>query len=98
MASQQTLEEALCCGTVPLRLQINIYYFAVLIYCSPKVMLLAFYIYEDFIDVEGIAVASVLTFQSPSADRSEIDAPETDRFPATGDASPSEQIFNVTVA
>jgi hypothetical protein len=53
---------------------------------------------KDFIDVKGITVAAVLTFQSPNADRTELDAPEKDRFPANGDASLSEQIFNVTVA
>jgi hypothetical protein len=38
-------------------------------------MLLAVDLYEDFIDEERIAVTAVLSFQSSSVDRSELDAP-----------------------
>ena len=41
-------------------------------------MLLAVYLHEDFIDVEGITVASVLSLQSPGVQGTEFDAPETD--------------------
>ena len=42
---------------------------------------------EDFIDVEGVAVASVLSFQAASVNRTELDAPEADRFSTDGNAS-----------
>ena len=60
VTSQQALEKALGGRPVPLRLEIHVYDFAVLIYDSPKVLLLAVDLYEDFVDVEGVAVASVL--------------------------------------
>ena len=47
---------------------------AVLIYSSPQIMLLAVDLYEDFIDVEGVAVASVLSLQSPGVYSAELDA------------------------
>ena len=42
---------------------------------------------EDFIDVEGIAVASVLSLQPSSVYSSEFDTPEADGFAADCDAS-----------
>ena len=42
---------------------------------------------EDFIDVEGVAVASVLTLQSACINGSELYAPETDRLSGYSDAS-----------
>ena len=56
------------------------------------------YLDEDFVNVKGIAVASMLSFQAPSIDCSEFDAPQTDGFTADGDASLSEQILDVSVA
>ena len=41
----------------------------------PHVMLLAADHYEDFIDVERIAVTAILSFQSSGADYSEVDTP-----------------------
>jgi hypothetical protein len=68
-------------------LKIHINHFSVLIYGSPKVVLLAIDFDEDLIDIKGIAVASVLAFQSSSIDSSEFDAPELDRLSSDGDAS-----------
>jgi len=56
------------------------------------------YLDEDFVNVEGIAVASMLSFQTASIDYSKFDAPQPDGFTADGDASLSEQIFDVSVA
>nr|WP_279244836.1 hypothetical protein [Candidatus Litorirhabdus singularis] len=53
---------------------------------------------EDFVDVEGIAIASVLLFQSPGVHCTELDAPEADCFAAYCDATLCEQIFNIAVA
>jgi hypothetical protein len=53
---------------------------------------------EDFIDVEGITVASMLSFQSACINGSELDTPEPDRFTADSDASLGQQIFDIPMA
>ena len=53
---------------------------------------------KDFINVEGVAVAPVLAFQSSGVNCPELDAPEADCFSADDDASFSEKVFDVTVA
>ena len=53
---------------------------------------------EDFVDVESVAVASVLAFQSTCINRSEFNTPEADRFPANSYASFSEQVLDIQVA
>ena len=60
-------------------------------------MLLAADFDEDFIDVERVAIASVLSLQATGINRSELDAPEADRFAADDDASFSEEIFYIAV-
>jgi hypothetical protein len=49
-----------------------------LIHSPPKVVLLAVDLHEDFIDVEGITVASVFSFQPSSVQSTKLDAPEAD--------------------
>jgi hypothetical protein len=34
--------------------------------------------YEDFINIERIAAATMITLQTPGVDRSKLDAPEAD--------------------
>jgi hypothetical protein len=41
-------------------------------------VLLAIDLYEYFIDEEGIAVASVLSLQSPGIETAKLDAPQAD--------------------
>jgi len=74
MTAQEPFEEAFCSSSVTPGLQKNINYFAILIHGSPQVMLLAVNFDEDFIDVEGIAIASVLPLQAAGINRSELDA------------------------
>jgi len=45
---------------------------------------------EYFIDIEGIAIASVTSLQSPGAQFPELDAPEANRFQSDDDASLSQ--------
>ena len=71
---------------------------ALLVNSPPQIVLLAVDLHKDFIDVEGVAVASVLAFQPAGINGSEFDAPEADRFAADGDTSLSEKVFYVTVA
>ena len=60
-------------------------------------MLFAINLYEDFIDVEGVTVALMLSFQTAGIFCAEFDAPETDRFVRDGNASFSEQIFDISM-
>jgi hypothetical protein len=61
-------------------------------------MLLPVYFYEDLIDAEGIAIASMLSLQAAAINGSELDASDPDRFPSDGDSSFREQIFNISMA
>ena len=61
-------------------------------------MLFAVYLYEDLIDVEGVTVATMFTLQSSGVKRSELDAPQADRFSGERDTSFSQDIFDVPVA
>jgi hypothetical protein len=53
---------------------------------------------EDFVDEEGVAVASMFAFQSAGVNGAEFDAPKADGLSADGDASFSKEIFNISVA
>ena len=61
-------------------------------------MLFAIDLHEDFIDEEGIAVAMMLSLQSPGEPGTELDTPEPNGFVGDCDASLSKQIFDITVA
>ena len=52
---------------------------------------------EDLVNVEGIAVASVLSLQSASVDGTKLDTPETDRFSGYGDTALGEKVLDITV-
>ncbi|MGB5706054.1 MAG: hypothetical protein WBM41_04435, partial [Arenicellales bacterium] len=56
----------------------------------PKIVILANDLYEDFIDEEGVTVASVLSLQSFGVKGSEFDAPKTDCYSRYGDAALSQ--------
>ena len=61
-------------------------------------MLLAIDLHKYFVDVEGIAVATMLTLQAAGINNSEFDTTKPDRFSADSDASLSKEIFDITVA
>ena len=50
---------------------------------------------EDFVNEEGVAVASVLSLQSACVNGSELDAPEVDGFATDCDASLGKQILDI---
>jgi len=50
-------------------------------------MLLAIDLDEDFINVNGISIATVLPLQASGIDGSEFDTPQADRFATDSDAS-----------
>jgi hypothetical protein len=96
--SQQPPEEPCRGSTITLGLKIHIDHIAILIYGSPKVMLLAVYFDEDFVDVEGVPITSVLSFQTPGVQSTELDTPETDRLATDSNATFSEEILDIPVA
>jgi hypothetical protein len=54
--------------------------------------------HEDFINEEGVAIASLAPLQSTSKNGSELDTPEANRLAADGDASFSHEIFDIPMA
>ena len=65
VASQQSLEEALRRSAIPSGLEKYIDYFAILVNCTPEVVLFAVDLDEDFINVKGVAVTLMLSLQAP---------------------------------
>ena len=61
-------------------------------------MLLAVDLDEDFIDVERVAIASVLSLQPACVNSSELDAPKSDSFATDSDATLSQEIFYISMA
>ena len=53
---------------------------------------------EDFVDIEGVAVSSVLSLQPLCIQGAKFDAPESDRFPSDDNASFCEKVFDIAVA
>ncbi len=53
---------------------------------------------EDFINVEGVAVASVIALQSTCINGAKLDTPEADRFATDNDASLGQDIFDISMA
>ena len=90
MRSQEALEESFSSRTIPSRLEIYVNHLTILVDCPPQIMLFAINLYEDFIDVEGVTVALMLSFQTARLYCAEFEAPETDRFVRDGNASFSE--------
>ncbi len=61
-------------------------------------LLLAIDFYEDFIEVERIAITTVSLFESTSVSSAKLDTPEPDGFVADTNASFGEQILDITIA
>jgi hypothetical protein len=91
MVPQQAPEETLSSRPIPLGLEIHINHFSILVYCSPKVMLLAIDLHEHLVDEEGIAIPSVLPLQSSSVWSSEFSAPHLYGFVADHDLKSTYQ-------
>lgn len=66
--------------TIPFRLEIHIYHFAVLVNCSPDVTLLAIYSHEDFIDEQGLTTTSIFSFEPCGVDSCTDLAPLANRL------------------
>jgi hypothetical protein len=55
---------------------------------SPQIMLLTVDSYEDFIDIECVAIALVFSLQAASINGAKLDAPEADRFSTDNEKAP----------
>jgi hypothetical protein len=52
---------------------------------------------KDLIDVEGVAIATVLSLQATSINRTKLDTPKADCFSGYGDAPLSQEVFYISV-
>lgn len=53
---------------------------------------------KDFIDVEGVTIAAMLSLESPCIEGTDFFAPQRDSFSADGDAALGEETFDIAVA
>ena len=96
--AEQSLEETLCCLSIPVALQKQIHNVAVLVNCAPKIVLPALNLDEDFVNKESIAVTLVPTPKSPRILRAELDTPQPDRFVADRDTTLGHKVLDITTA
>jgi hypothetical protein len=61
-------------------------------------MLLTLDLDEDFIDVERVAIAAMLSLKPACVNSSELDAPKSDSFATDSDATLSQEIFYISMA
>ena len=88
--TKESPEKPLGCGSISSCLKIHINHFTILIHSSPKVMLFAIDLHEDFIDEKGIAVSTMISLQPSSVYSTEFYTLKANRFTADGDDSLSE--------
>jgi hypothetical protein len=60
--------------------------------------LLAIYLHEHFVNVEGVAEALVLSLQAAGINCTKFYAPEADRLAADDNAAFCQEIFYIAVA
>ena len=53
---------------------------------------------EDFVNIEGVAVATMLSLQASSIDCAKLDTPQADRLTSDDNAAFSQEVFDITVA
>ena len=97
MAFQQAFEKTLCSLAVSTPLHKHINDFAILIHSTPQILLLASDLYENFVDEDSIAVASMRSPQSACVPGIKLTAPQSDRFTAGLDPPVSQQVFDISV-
>ncbi len=73
----------------------NIDHVSILIDGSPKIAALASDINEQFVNMPDVAQSSLFSPQSSGIGRSEFPTPVSDRFIGDGDATFSEQVFDI---
>lgn len=61
-------------------------------------MLFAVYLYENVIEVEGIALTTMISPQAPRVRSSRFGTPEANRFSGYNDAPFSQEIVDIAMA
>jgi hypothetical protein len=61
-------------------------------------MLLAADLHKDFIDQEGVTIASMFFLHAADVQTTEFDAPKTNASTADSDTSFSEEVFDIPMA
>ena len=90
MLFQKQPQETLCSRAITTRLGKHIDHIAILVARPSQMLLFASYLYKNFVDLESIAEFLVPFLQSFGIFRSEIVAPQTNRFIAYGSTTLSE--------
>lgn|GEM_PF-2553421 len=93
---QKTLKEAFRCLGVSSPLQIDIYNFAILIDCTPEVVLFATNLHEYFVQVVGVTKTLMLSLQAMRKFWTEFVHPKSYRFVTDINVSFSQQIFDIS--
>jgi len=91
-------EKALSSLPIAADLQKHIDHLAILVNCSPQILLPTLDLHEDFIDEKCIPIALVPAPQSPGILGSRFVAPQTNSFIANDNPSLSQQIFDIPIA
>jgi hypothetical protein len=79
-------------------LQIHINHLPILVNCPPQIVLFTIDLYDDLIDVEGIAIAAMVSLQTPGIFGAKLGAPKSDCLVTDSDAALRKQILNIAVA
>lgn len=98
LTAQQSAKESLGCTLIAARLQQNINDITVLIYGTPKILLLAVDSDEEFIQIPGIPEATLFLLKPSDVVGSEFSAPSPDGFVRNNDSAFGQKIFNITEA
>lgn len=85
--AQSSPETPLCGCSISSGLQVHINHFAILVNGSPEIVLLAFDPDKNFIDAEGVAIATMLSLESSGIYAPQLDTPQADRLSTDDDSS-----------
>jgi hypothetical protein len=74
----------------------RVHHIPILIYSPPQVMLLTIDLQKRFVNVEGVAITSVLSLQSAGVNSAEFNAPKPDCFAANSNSSLRKEILSMS--
>jgi hypothetical protein len=98
LAAQQSSKESSCGALIAARLNQDVDHVAVLIHCTPEILLLAVDSNEDFVHVPHIAEAALTPLQFSGIVRTELLTPEPNRFIRDDDSAFGQKILDISEA
>jgi hypothetical protein len=98
LTSHQSAKESLGCMLIAARLQQNIDDITVLIHGTPKILLQALDFHEDFVQIPGIAEATLPPLQLSSIVGTELLTPMSNGFIRDDNAAFGQKIFDIPKA